>query len=116
MATGIGTAIFVGLSGQAYVKDLFFVDTANALLRWDAGAGSSATSPDFWETPEPVTLMDLILVAATAQTRTRVIINGNPTQSLLRNSLHIPSATIITRPYIGIKIPAGAKVGLIAIA
>jgi len=116
MATGIGTAVFIGQSGRGYVKDIFFVDAANTLLRWDGGSGASATSPDSWTAPENMTLTDLILVAATGQTRTAIMVNDVPTGNLLRNSLHIPSATIINRPFLGIKIPAGSKVGMMAIA
>jgi len=116
MATGIGTAFFVGNSGRGYIKDLFFTDTANTLLTWDGGSGAAATSPDNYEAPEDLTLTHIILVAATGQTRTQVNINGVPTGNMLRNSEHIPSATIIGTPFLGIKIPRGSKLSLTAIA
>lgn len=116
MATSVGTVHFVGASGQGYVKDIYVVDTANALDRWDGGAGADSTSPDYWETPEPLTLTHYYQVAATGQTRSRININGTPTQSMLRNALHIPSATIIGTPYVGLKFPAKVRVSITAIA
>lgn len=116
MAASYGTVTLRGKSGQAYIKDIYLNDTANALARWDGGAGASATSPDFWETPEPCVITSLNIVSATGQTRTQVTVNGNPTANIIRNSQHIPSATIIGLPYLGVLIPANVKLGLIQLA
>lgn len=116
MATSLGTVTFIGRSGQAYIKDLFVTDTPGALDTWDAGAGASSSSPDHWRPQEDVTLVSYNQVAATGQTRTSVLINDVPTGNIIRNSQHIPSASIIGLPYIGIKIPAGVKLTLMAIA
>lgn len=116
MATSVGTITFLGRSGQTYIKDLFIVDTANALNRWDSGAGASSTSPDYWQTPEDVTMVSYNQVAATGQTRTAINVNSVPTGDMIRNSQHIPSATIINLPYIGKRFPGGVKISLTAIA
>lgn len=116
MADTVGTVIFRGSSGQAYIKDIVPIDTAGALHRWDGGAGASTTSPDFWVPPENVTLVEYIQVAAMAALRTSIDINNTPTGNILRNILHTPSATMINRPYIGYVIPAGVKVSLRSLA
>lgn len=116
MATSVGTIYLRGRSGQGYIKDLYIVDTAEALDRWDAGNGSSSTSPDYFSPPEDVIIEKYVQVAATGQTRTSIDINNQPTGNILRNSEHIPSATIIGTPYIGVKVAAGYKISLRAIA
>lgn len=116
MAVSTGTIYIRGKSGQRYIKDLYIVDTAEALHRWDAGNGASATSPDYWQVPEDCVIESFNQVSATGQTRTSIDVNNKPSGNILRNSQHIPSATIINLPYIGVLIPGGQKLSLRAIA
>jgi len=116
MATSVAQALFIGKSGQTYIKDCFVVDTPGELCRWDAGNGASATSPDEVDFPEDVKLVDYAQVAATGQTRGVLQLNRNPIGSIIRNALHIPSATIINRPFLGVSIPRGSKFSIRALA
>lgn len=116
MATSTGQIAFTGASGQRYIKDVYVPDTANALFTWDAGAGASATSPDYVQFPEAVRIDKYYQVAATGQTRTALTKNGVLTGNMWRNSLHIPSATIIGVPDLGIWIEKDVRIGLMAIA
>lgn len=117
MATSVAQIHFKALkSNRSYVKDCYVVDTDAALDRWDAGNGASSASPDYIDFPEDVIMTDYAQIAATGQTRSVLQLNGQPTGSILRNALHIPSATIINRPYIGLFIPYATKLSIRALA
>lgn len=116
MAAQSGVARFVGLqSGQTYNKQIYFDDTANNAVKFDAGAGAGATTGDsFWTPPELVQLVDFVLAAATGQTKTQLTRNGVPTGDILLNAIHL--ASITTRPGLSMTYGAGSKVGAIQLA
>jgi len=106
MAAQYGTVQATGLrSGMTYTKDVYFDDTAGNPARFDTGNGASATSPTQFQFPEPVIITDIVLAAATGQTKTLIARDGKPTGDILRNALHLASVTV--RP--ALRIGLGAR-------
>lgn len=107
---------FIGLnSGQTYNVDAYISDVANALVRFDAGSGSSATSPTEWIAPEPVSLVDVALVTGLTDTTKMDIVRANAsTGNKLRYAMHL--TTLAFRPKLNIPFAAGAKVSAVQLA
>lgn len=115
MAATAGTAIFIGhRTGRTYVKDLYLSDTVNTAVRWDTGAGASATSPEKWTPPESVSLVDLSVVTGAAQTKLQVVANANPSGDMLRHTLQLN--TLALRPKLNIPFYAGTEIAFIQLA
>jgi len=114
MAAQYGTAYFKSRSGRSITKDIYFNDTANALVNWDNGAGSGAATPTDWTAPELMVLKDLVIAAATGQTKTQIVRNGVPTGDMLRNAVHL--AAVTTRPALTIFFGPGDRISLIQLA
>jgi len=107
-----GTMIFRGISGASYIKDVYISDVNGAPIRFDSGAGASATSQDFTKLPEDSYLVDFSVVTGTADTtKIRLTGNGSPSGFLLRYSIHL--TTIATRPQLAIGVNAGTNFGAI---
>ena len=102
-------------SGTPYSVDTYISDVANAPVRFDGGAGSGATSPDFYTFPEPIIITDFSVVTGlTDTTKIRVTANGAPTPNILRYALHL--TTLNNRPVLNIKLKAGTRFGAIQLA
>lgn len=114
MAAQTGAAIFHAGGGRVYYKEIYFDDTAGNLVRWDAGSGAGAATPDSWIAPEAMTLHEVVLAAATGQTQTQINRNDNGTGNILLNALHLASVTF--RPRLGVVYPAGSKVTMLQLA
>lgn len=114
MAASYGSALFKGRSGRTYYKDIYLDDTANNPVRWDAGNGASATSETSWLAPEDVVLLDVVIVAATGQTKTSIQGNGMQTGDILRNSVQL--STITFRPTLMVPFRAGTRVSMVQLA
>jgi len=105
MAAQSGIATFIGArTRQKYNKMFYLDDTAGHLANWDAGAGASATSPQYVVLPENAVIIDICIAAATAQTKTQLGINGVQTGGILLNAVHL--ASIATRPALAVAIGA----------
>jgi len=101
MAAQNGVFHFIGLrSGQTYDVSAYFDDTAGNLVRFNQAGKAGATSPDFWDAPEPVVLRDIVLAAATGQTITQLLRGGKPTGDYFLNAIHL--ASVVTRPVLNI--------------
>lgn len=110
-----GSIFATGLTGNNYSIDVYVSDVAGAPVRFDGGAGSGASSPDFYSFPEPVIVTDFSVVTGlTDTTKIRVTANGAPTPNILRYALHL--TTIATRPRLSIKLKAGTRFGAIQLA
>lgn len=96
MAAQSGIFEFKGRSGQRYSLSAYFDDSANAPVRFSAAGKAGATSAQDWTPPETVALTDVILAAASGQTHTQLLRNGQPTGDILLNAVHL--ASITTRP------------------
>ena len=114
MAAQSGAIIIQGASGRRYYKNIYFDDTATNLVRFDAGAGAGAATPDFLAIKENSYIRDIILAAATGQTKTQICVNDNGTGDILLNALHLVSVT--SRPVLGTPLPAGSKLTMIQLA
>jgi len=108
MAAQYGTFVLKGFSGRTYSVDCYLDDTATNPVRFDGGAGATATSPTFWTSPELTCLIDVIIAAATGQTKTQLSRNNAPTGNILRNSVQLASVTV--RPDLRIVYPAGSQI------
>lgn len=114
MAAQYGCARFVGQSGRIYYKDLYFDDTAGNRVNFDSGSGAGAATATDLSFKEDVALTSLVLAAATAQTKTQILVNETPTGDIVRNSLHLVSVT--NRPALGVPIQKGLRVALVQLA
>lgn len=101
-----GQYLFRGLrSGKTYTVDAYHSDVAAALVRFDAGAGSSSSSPTEWVAPEDVILEDYSIVTGmTDTTKAQLQRNNNPTGDVLRYSLHLTTLALRPRIRIGFRI------------
>jgi hypothetical protein len=108
-----GTFIAYGVkSGNTYAVDAYFSDVAAAPVRFDGGAGSGATSPDFYTFPEACIVRDMSVVTGlTDTTKIRIVANGAPTNIILRYAVHL--TTIATRPTLNIGFKAGSRMAAI---
>lgn len=111
-----GVAIFYGLrSHKTYAKDIYINAVAGALINWDSGQGSSATSETFWTPPEPVALVDVALVTGIVNgTKLQLTRNGVPTGDIIRYGPHTDS--VATRPRLNIPFAAGDKIAATQLA
>ena len=109
------TFTFIGRSGKTYSVDGYISDVANAMIRFDGGAGAGATSPDFWKPPEDVTLKDVSVVTGTADTtKIRLTVNGRPLQHILRYTIFLTSLN--SRPVLNIGFRQNSNVSAIQLA
>lgn len=109
-APQFGSMTFIGLqTGNTYNVDIYLSDVDNALIRWDNGAGASATSSDFWTAPEAVALVDYAQVTGTTDTeKLQLTVNNNPTGHMLRYTIHLTSLS--KRAPIAIKFARNAQI------
>lgn len=111
-----GTMVFKGVeTGKTYVVDIYVSDVNAALINFDGGAGAGSSSPTYKRFPEDVILVDYSQVTGTADTeKIRVVVNGAPTQHLLRYGVHLTSLN--NRPGLRIGIRAGSELSAIQIS
>lgn len=103
------TFSFLGLAtGVIYEIEGYVSDVANANVRFDSGAGSSATSAEFWTPPEDVQLRDYSQVAGpTVVFKLRVAINGINAPGLMNFLNHL--STDPFRSPVSLAVPAGGR-------
>ncbi len=112
MAAKSGSIILAGHSPAEI--GIYFNDVAGNKVRYDDGSGAgAATSTDFIPTRNCM-LVDIVLEAATGQTKTQVNVGGKPAGSVVLNSIHL--ASVQSRPIVNIPIPAGIKLEMIQLA
>ena len=106
-----GTLTFIGLvTGRTYTKEIYRSDVADAKVNWDAGAGASASTDQFWLAPEPVMLIDVALITGTADTtKLQLTRNDIPTGDIFTYTTYLDS--INNRPRVHVPFAAGAKIG-----
>lgn len=115
-APQLGSLFFRGVNSKSsYAVDVYFSDVANAMARFDAGAGASATSPDFYTFPEPVILEDFSVVTGlTDTTKIRLVGDGKPSSQVLRYALHL--TTLNNRPRLTVGVQSSHRFSLIQLA
>ena len=115
MAAQNGIAVLLGLqSGQTYNISFYLDDTAGNPVRFSQAAKATATSPTEWTPPELVQLRDFIIAAASGQTTTQIVRNGQPTGDYLLNAVYL--ASITTRPPLNIMFGPVHKLGAYQLA
>lgn len=89
-----GVFCFMGLvSKRIYNVDAYFSDVADALVNFDAGAGSGATSPASFTAPEPIVLFDqAIHTGMTDTTKIQLLRNNQPVGDFLRYTMHLDTS------------------------
>lgn len=104
-----GIMTFLGRSGRTYTKDFYVSDVAAAMLRFDSGAGASATSDTFTTFGEAVLLADIALHTGTADTTMfQITRNGVATGDVIRYAAHLDSLN--NRPALRIPFAAGVRI------
>ncbi len=114
MAAQNGVMSFFGQSGMTYSLSFYCDDSAGNPVRFNQAGKAGATSPTEWTPPEPVVLTDVCLAAASGQTTTQIVRNGQPTGDMLLNAMHL--ASITTRPSLRIPFNSLSKVGAYQLA
>lgn len=108
----IGSIICVGGSGNTYTRQAWFTDAAGASMRFDQGAGVSATLGETFTTfPETVAIRDIVITTTgtPAATTFRLTLNGAPTSQMFVVAGQITSVAF--RPMLNLQIPYGSRLG-----
>jgi len=102
-------------TGKTYSVDMYFSDTANENVKFDSGAGASASSPEFKTFPEPVVIEDIAVQSgATNTSKMRLVVNGTPQPDVFRYSVHLE--TLNNRPRLNIGIKEGSMLSFLQLA
>lgn len=110
-----GTMTVVDLKGNAKVIDFYVSDVANALLRWDSGAGAGANSDVSYFMPADGFIRDISIVTGlTDTTKFLLTKNGVATGNTVRYTVHL--TTLNNRPVLNIPFSKGDRVGGIQLA
>ena len=112
MAAQSGSMVLAGHSPAEI--GIYFDDTAGNMVRYDAGSGAGAATPTDFIPAMNCVLHDIVLAAATGQTKTQINVAGRPVGSVILNALHLASVT--TRPKLNIPVRKGQKLEMIQLA
>lgn len=107
-----GSFICVGKSGASYNRQAWFPDAAGSSLRFDQGAGVSATLGEtFTSFPEDVSVTDIVLTTTgtPAATFFRLTLNGAPTSQQFAVAERLTSVAF--RGQLRLSIPYGSRLG-----
>lgn len=108
MAAQYGVATFKAFRfPRTYNVQIYFDDTAGNPVLWDVGGGDAAAGAEKWTAPEPVALLDIVIAAATGQTKTTINKSGARIATLL-NAAQLASVTF--RPPLSVPLAAGQEV------
>jgi hypothetical protein len=108
----IGSIICVGRSGNTYCRQAWFTDAVGASMRFDQGAGVSATLGETFTTfPEDVSITDICVTttATPAATTFRLTLNGAPTSQMFVVAGQLTSTAF--RPPLRLLVPFGSRLG-----
>lgn len=98
MAAQYGVATFYSIMRKvpmSYTVQFYLDDTAGNAVLWDVGGGDAAKGAEEWRPPEPVILSDVLIAAASGQTKTTINRIGTRIATLL-NAAHL--VTVVSRP------------------
>lgn len=113
MAAQSGTIILRAGGGVKYLN-CYFDDVAGAKVRYDDGAGAGAATSEEYRPPFGGVIQDIVLAAATGQTKSQINVNGVPTGTILLNALHLVS--VVSRPPVGVGFRPNSKIEIIQLA
>lgn len=106
MAAQYGVATFRTQAGNIPVQ-VYLDDTAGNAVLWDVGGGDAAKGAEEYRPNVPAVLVDVVIAAATGQTKT-TINRANARIATLLNAVHL--ASVNTRP--ALAIPCGPNAPL----
>jgi hypothetical protein len=113
MTAGVaGTVIATGKSGNTYSRQCWFTEGTGLSMRWDQGAGVSATLGETFTTfPEDIWITDIIIGTATtpASNTFRLTLNGAPSSQSFILASQLTSVAF--RPPIRLFVPYGSRLG-----
>jgi len=97
MAAQYGVMSFVttGTPRQSLNVQFYLDDTAGNALLFDVGGGDAAKGAEEYRPPQPVYLTDVLIAAASGQTKTTINRAGARIATLL-NAAHL--ASVVSRP------------------
>ena len=107
-----GSIVCRGKSGASYNRQVWFPDAAGFSLRFDQGAGVSATLGETFTTfPEDVYITDIAIttVGTPAATFFRLTLNGAPTSQQFVVAGQLTSVAF--RPALSMLVPYGSRLG-----
>lgn len=99
MAAQYGVAVFKTAKGRSLPVGIYFDDTAGNAVLWDVGGGDAAKGNKEFAPPIPSVLTDIVIAAATGQTKTTINQAGSRIATLL-NAVHL--ASVVTRPQLAL--------------
>jgi len=107
----------INYSFQGYVKAVsgYASDASNVAVKFDPAKVAVAGSPDYWQTPAPGHLVDVVFTSDLATpTHVQITRNGTPTGDILDVTAHL--ASVVNRPKVAVPFNSGDKLGLTQIA
>lgn len=109
------TFTFQGASGKNYNVDAYCSDVANALVRFDGGAGAGSATPEYWRAPENVLLKDISIVTGMQDTtKLQILRNNAATGDIARYVPHVSTAPF--RPAMNVGYAMGTEVRALQLA
>lgn len=106
----IGSIICKGKSGSTYCKQAWFTDAVGTAMRFDQGAGVSATLGETFTTfPEDVYITDIVITttATPAAATFRLCLDGAPTSQMFVIAGQLTSVAF--RPALQLLVPFGHR-------
>ena len=108
MANVNGSIIFQGASGR-YNFNLFITDTAATVVNFSQDGAASATTPNFWISPDNIQLIDIAIPAGLATAKgLRAFSDDAPTGQNIVLANHLN--TLPARPVPGFGWQKGRKI------
>lgn len=117
MVAALGTATFVKPNGYTVSVDIEIQDAVGDMATWDSGGGAAAGS-DHYTNAEALRLIHLSVANVTTAVGIRAVVNGTPTQNIIRHNVHCVStlaASIAGAPPLNMGFAAGAKIQFIGV-
>lgn len=105
--SGVATFVTMQRVPQTINVGVYFDDTAGNAVMFDVGGGDASKGAEEYRPPVQVQLVDLVIAAATGQTKTTINRQGARIATLL-NAVHL--ASVNTRPPLGYVFGPGAAI------
>lgn len=110
MAAQYGVATFRSILSpvpQTFSVQFYLDDTAGNSVKWDVGGGDAAKGAEEYRPSIPVNLTDVLIAAASGQTKTTINRAGMRIATLL-NAVHL--ASVVTRPTLALAFGPNAPI------
>lgn len=104
---------FIGRSGRTYNLDCYASDVAGGAVNLDGGNAAGTSSPTFWITPEPCTLVDFAIHTGMTDTTQLVLVSNGAQIPAARLRFAVYLDSLNNRPAIRIPFNQGSQFGAI---